>query len=192
MSLSKVPVVCLETGQSFKSLKEAADSIGRTYQCVSQAAKTGCATNGLHFYYADKTKPDESFFVAAYGKGKRGRGNKRPVICLETSERFKSVNDVVRSLHCDGRRIWKALNKGYSIHGLHYYYADKPRPDDLFFQHKRGGHKKIRRIVCLETDEKFDSIDDVGAFVGCNPVYIASSIREGFPVKGFHFAMLGK
>lgn len=193
-SLSKVHVVCLETGQSFKSLKDAADSIGRTYQCVSQAAKTGCATNGLHFYYADKTKPDKSFFVMTRdgADGRGGRGRKRPVVCLETSEQFESVSAATKLLNCDGRRLWMALNKGYSIHGLHYYYADKPRPDDSFFQHKRGGHKKIRRIVCLETDEKFESIDDVGAFVGCNPVYIASSIREGFPVKGFHFAMLGK
>lgn len=133
--LSKDPVVCLETGQSFNSLKEAAISIGRTYQCVSRAAKTGCATNGLHFYYADKTKPDKSFFVMTRdgADGRGGRGRKRPVVCLETSEQFESVSAATKLLNCDGRRLWMALNKGYSIHGLHYYYADKPRPDDSFF-----------------------------------------------------------
>lgn len=101
------------------------------------------------------------------------------------------MNAVEKSLGCDGRRLWRALNKGYSIHGLHYYYADEPKPDDLLFEHKRGGYKRSKPIVCLETGELFESADDAAISIGCKAAYITSAIREGFPVKGFHFDVRG-
>ena len=186
--VNKKTVVCLETGESFNSLREAAGAIGLSYQNISRSAKTGCATGGLHFYFAGEEKPEKAFFIAS---DRRGRGKKRPVICLETSEHFESVHAVKKILGCSGGGVWKALNKGYSIHGLHYYYADEPKPDDLFFEHKRGGYKRSKPIVCLETGEVFESADDVANSIGCKPAYITSSIREGFPVKGFHFDMWG-
>ncbi len=188
MPVNKKSVVCLETGESFNSLREAADAVGISYQCISRAAKIGVTANGLHFYFAGEEKPEKSFFIAS---DRRGRGKKRPVICLETSEHFDSVNAVEKSLGCDGRRLWRALNKGYSIHGLHYYYADEPKPDDLFFEHKRGGYKRSKPIVCLETGELFESADDAAISIGCKAAYITSAIREGFPVKGFHFDVRG-
>lgn len=177
----------METGESFNSLREAADAVGISYQCISRAAKIGVTANGLHFYFAGEEKPEKSFFITS---DRRGRGKKRPVICLETSEHFDSVSAVEKSLEC-GSRLWKALNMGYSIHGLHYYYADEPKPDALFFEHKRGGYKRSKPIVCLETGELFESADDAAISIGCKPAYITSSIREGFPVKGFHFDVRG-
>ena len=102
MPVNKKSVVCLETGESFNSLREAADAVGISYQCISRAAKIGVTANGLHFYFAGEEKPEKSFFIAS---DRRGRGKKRPVICLETSEHFDSVNAVEKSLGCDGRRF---------------------------------------------------------------------------------------
>lgn len=50
MPVNKKSVVCLETGESFNSLREAADAVGISYQCISRAAKIGVTANGLHFY----------------------------------------------------------------------------------------------------------------------------------------------
>lgn len=52
MPVNKKSVVCLETGESFNSLREAADAVGISYQCISRAAKIGVTANGLHFYFA--------------------------------------------------------------------------------------------------------------------------------------------
>ena len=49
MPVNKKSVVCLETGESFNSLREAADAVGISYQCISRAAKIGVTANGLHF-----------------------------------------------------------------------------------------------------------------------------------------------
>lgn len=47
MPVNKKSVVCLETGESFNSLTEAADAVGISYQCISRAAKIGVTANGL-------------------------------------------------------------------------------------------------------------------------------------------------
>ena len=41
MPVNKKSVVCLETGESFNSLREAADAVGISYQCISRAARLG-------------------------------------------------------------------------------------------------------------------------------------------------------
>lgn len=75
MPVNKKSVVCLETGESFNSLREAADAVGISYQCISRAAKIGVTAKGLHFYFAGEERPEKSFFIASdrRGRGKRDR-----------------------------------------------------------------------------------------------------------------------
>lgn len=77
-------IVCFETGERFASVTDAASAIGAARPLVSSALKRHGACRGFHFYYADEAEPDDSVFDRKVYK------NSRPIICLETNERFES------------------------------------------------------------------------------------------------------
>lgn len=80
----KREIVCFETGERFASVTDAASAIGAARPLVSSALKRHGACRGFHFYYADEAEPDDSVFDRKVYK------NSRPIICLETNERFES------------------------------------------------------------------------------------------------------
>jgi group I intron endonuclease len=43
------PVICVETGETFDTMKEAGEYYGVYKTCISQSVNKGCATKGLHF-----------------------------------------------------------------------------------------------------------------------------------------------
>lgn len=51
----KREIVCLETGERFASVTDAASAIGAARPLVSSALKRHGACRGFHFYYADIT-----------------------------------------------------------------------------------------------------------------------------------------
>lgn len=80
----KRAIICFETEERFESVTDAANAIGASWSLVSSALKRHGACRGFHFYYADEVKPDDSVFDRKVYK------NSRPIICLETNERFES------------------------------------------------------------------------------------------------------
>lgn len=80
----KRAIICFETEERFESVTDAANAIGAAWPLVSSALKRHGACRGFHFYYADEVKPDDSVFDRKVYK------NSRPIICLETNERFES------------------------------------------------------------------------------------------------------
>lgn len=80
----KREIICFETGERFASVTDAASAIGAARPLVSSALKRHGACRGFHFYYADEAEPDDSVFDRKVYK------NSRPIICLETNERFES------------------------------------------------------------------------------------------------------
>ena len=68
----QVPVMCVETGRVYESLKSAAMANGTTVGNISSAINTGGRARGLHFQIADEKPVD------------------RRIACLETGEVFES------------------------------------------------------------------------------------------------------
>lgn len=114
----------------------------------------------------------------------------RPIICLETGERFESLKSVKEQFGASGN-FDKALKTGIACHGHHFYYADEPKPVDSFFQHSRkknsGRPTKREPVICVETGVRYLAIEDAAKAFRCRDGYIKNGIEYGYPVRGFHF-----
>lgn len=53
MSVTRKPVICIETGRRFETITDAARAIGTTREAVSVATRYGIKCCGLHFVYAE-------------------------------------------------------------------------------------------------------------------------------------------
>lgn len=108
----KREIVCFETGERFASVTDAASAIGAARPLVSSALKRHGACRGFHFYYADEAEPDDSVFDRKVYK------NSRPIICLETNERFESQAKGSKSGWRTARGYLCGIERAYSNQGL--------------------------------------------------------------------------
>ena len=90
-------IVCLETGKQFNSVENAANAIGVSSGFISRQIKAGKPIKGFYYYYAGEMLPDE-YRQKIRNQKKKPNKNSRPVICLETGERFESISLVSRML----------------------------------------------------------------------------------------------
>lgn len=99
----KRAIICFETEERFESVTDAANAIGAAWSLVSSALKRHGACRGFHFYYADEAEPDDSVFDRKVYK------NSRPIICLETNERFESQARAAKAVGVPREAIYAAL-----------------------------------------------------------------------------------
>lgn len=90
-------IVCLETGKQFNSVENAANAIGVSSGFISRQIKAGKPIKGFYYYYAGEMLPDE-YRQKIRNRKKKPNYKSRPVICLETGERFESISLVSRML----------------------------------------------------------------------------------------------
>lgn len=167
----KRAIICFETEERFESVTDAANAIGATWPLVSSALKRHGACRGFHFYYADEVKPDDSVFDRKVYK------NSRPIICLETNERFESQAKAAKAVGVPREAIYAALRGHIATKGLHFYYADEPEPDDLL-PSKRG-----IRVRCVETGVVYKTITQAAKETGASQAGIrgaASGMAGGY------------
>lgn len=167
----KREIICFETGERFASVTDAASAIGAARPLVSSALKRHGACRGFHFYYADEAEPDDSVFDRKVYK------NSRPIICLETNERFESQARAAKAVGVPREAIYAALRGHIATKGLHFYYADEPEPDDLL-PSKRG-----IRVRCVETGVVYKTITQAAKETGASQAGIrgaASGMAGGY------------
>lgn len=167
----KREIICFETGERFASVTDAASAIGAARPLVSSALKRHGACRGFHFYYADEAEPDDSVFDRKVYK------NSRPIICLETNERFESQARAAKAVGVPREAIYAALRRHIATKGLHFYYADEPEPDDLL-PSKRG-----IRVRCVETGVVYKTITQAAKETGASQAGIrgaASGMAGGY------------
>lgn len=115
----------------------------------------------------------------------RDAKRKRPITCLETGVTFESAYRAAKELgFADSRNIFRSIQRGTCTQGLHFYYADAPKPGPEFFRER---HSKTRPIVCLETGETFDGNPAAARPLHVSPAAISQAVRYGTPVAGLHF-----
>ena len=175
----KRAIICFETGERFESVTDAANAIGAAWSLVSSALKRHGACRGFHFYYADEAEPDDSVFARKVYK------NSRPIICFETGERFESVTDAANAIGAAWSLVSSALKRHGACRGFHFYYADEAEPDDSVFARKV--YKNSRPIICLETNERFESQAKAAKAVGVPRAAIYAALRGHIATKGLHF-----
>lgn len=176
------PVICVETGEVYQSMKEAARALGiRNQANISRSLKDGGMVEGYHFKYADETR-NQSVMPTATGRV----GRDKPVVCRETGAVYVSMAEAARASGVPYSRMTSAVSSGNQINGLHFEFKNKKDRDALGMRRPTTS----ARIACLETGEVFESIKEAkeklfdGTRAGDE---IGRAVRAGFAVKGLHF-----
>lgn len=175
-------IICFETEERFESVTDAANAIGAAWPLVSSALKRHGACRGFHFYYADEVKPDDSVFDRKVYK------NSRPIICLETNERFESQAKAAKAVGVPRAAIYAALKKHIATKGLHFYFADEPEPDDFYYADEPEPDdllpsKRGIRVRCVETGVVYKTITQAAKETGASQAGIrgaASGMAGGY------------
>lgn len=171
-------VICMETGEEFRSLADASRyanvNISAIFHCLKGINNVA---GGYHWRYADGeyhecTRPE-------------GRKNKKsqskPVACRETGIIYPSIGEASRMTGIVSSNIAKCANgKVVSAGGYKWGFVIDGKPVYL-----KRENKNQTRIKCLETGEVFDSITECARLIGDkNPGTLQSTIKYGCKHKG--------
>lgn len=115
----------------------------------------------------------------------RDTKRKRPITCLETGETYDSAYRAAKELgFADSRNIFRSIQRGTCTQGLHFYYADAPKPAPGFFL---PPNRPPRPVVCLDTGETFESAFQAGRAFGIAAGAVRASASTGVERNGLHF-----
>ena len=152
-------VMCVETGETFRSMTEAAESvsvnISALYHCLK--GKTNTA-GGKHWRYSDG-----EYHECTRPEGHRNKKSQsKPVMCKETGMVYPSCGEAARQTGIIQSSIAKCANgKMLSAGGYKWGFIVDGVP--VF----ADAHDKNKcRIMCVETGEVFDSIADCARSLG--------------------------
>ena len=115
----------------------------------------------------------------------RDAKRKRPITCLESGVTYDSAYRAAKELgFADSRNIFRSIQRGTCTQGLHFYYADEPKPAPEFFI---PPNRAPRPVVCLDTGETFESAFQAGRAFGITPGGVRTSASTGVERGGLHF-----
>lgn len=77
--------------------------------------------------------------------------------------------------------LFRSIQRGTCTQGLHFYYADAPKPSPGFFL---PPNRPPRPVVCLDTGETFDGNPAAARPLHVSPATISQAVRYGTPVAG--------
>lgn len=109
-------VICVETGQSFKSIAEAKKTF--TKGNINYAVKTGGLAGGYHFCYEGE---DFNIKENKYSAGANHRCSKK--IIDELGNVFNTSAEAGKSINCTGSAISIAIKNNKKCKGVSFYYA---------------------------------------------------------------------
>lgn len=148
-------VICVETGIVYVSLSEAARQCNTDESSISAVCKgleNRLTTGGYHWCFYDEYDPDN--YVLHMPK----TSNKpRSVICIETNIVYKSISDAGRKTGVNSDAIGMTCNgKRKTAGGYHWCFYDTYNQDMKF-----RTSDKIKRVICIETEKVYESIQNV-------------------------------
>lgn len=114
-------IVCIETGEQFNGAEDAANALGLSNGFISHQIREGKPIKGFYYYYAGEMLPDERRQKIRNRK-KKQNNKPRPVICLETGERFETITLASRTFGVSKSNIGSAVSG--MAGGYHWEYAD--------------------------------------------------------------------
>lgn len=174
-------VICVETGEHFKSMTDAANSVGvdisAVYHCLKGVTNRA---GGKHWLYAD----GEYHKCHRPEGGKNRKSQSKPVMCKETSIIYPSTGEAQRQTGILKTSIAKcASGKAISAGGYKWGYIVDGDP--VFHEVK---DKNRCRIKCIETGQIFNSIAECARSLGEERSgTLQSTIKYGCKHKGLTY-----
>ena len=170
-SVNRKRILCVETGEIFHSIVEAANKNGTTFKGISNVLHGRAITaGGFHWKYAD-----ENLNYAIRDENDR-HDKRKPVLCVETGEVFQSMADAAKHFGIFASGIYEVLN-GIKVTtgGYHWKYADG-RPDKT--REKKQQKLYTKSIVCVETGKIFPSIKSAANKIGVHRTSISNALKN--------------
>lgn len=166
-------IICLETKEIFNSGLEASIKMNLDYSTLMRVCKgryRNKSVNGYHFIYLEEYDKNKIYNLDI------NCGLK--VICLENKKIFKSATDAGKQLKLDISSVCKVCNgKKMSVGGLHFKYLKDYKEDENYELYSDRDLIK-KKIICIETGEKFASIKEAGYKMGLRPNAICAVLRK--------------
>lgn len=171
-------IICVETGQHFKSMSDAASWAGvdksAVYHCLKGLSNTA---GGKHWRCADG-----EYHECTRPEGRRNRKSQsKPVMCKETGVTYPSVGEASRQTGIISTSIAKCAN-GRMISAGGYKWGFVVDGNPIFIDRQ---DKNRTRIMCLETGEVFNSMSECARSLGEErPSTLQTTIRLGCKHRG--------
>ncbi len=190
-------VICLETMITYKTAHEASLKTGIPsgsilYSCYGKFIVSG----KLHWMFKrdfekkTKIEIEDIMLTSSYGK---------PVICLETKEKFKSAVEAAKSMNLTAKMVYDSCNgKSTSTHNLHFLYKgkyDTLSEEEIYLilnkerSHRVSINSKIcKKVQCIETGEVFNSVTAAALSVNGESTNISKCCKNlKYMCKGYHW-----
>ncbi|MDR0676769.1 MAG: GIY-YIG nuclease family protein [Elusimicrobiota bacterium] len=161
---------------------------------LKEKYKNGLINSRLGKHLSEETK--EKLRIKQIGKyigGKSPRAKK--VICLETNEIFDSISKAAIwcnikssadiSTCCKNKSITAGIHP-ITNERLHWKYYDDFINNNIKFKKE----KLRKKVICLETNEIFDSISEAGRTKKIDISFLCKCCKNGNSAKGFHWRYL--
>ena len=148
------PVVCVETGKVYGSMKEAADDTGVNPGNLSRAVRGLLPTaGGFHWVAYIEERPEPI-----------NRKHTQPVICVETGEIYNSLKEAGEKTGINYTNISSVLRgKHKTAGGFHWERYEPPAPSERPQRDTIGRMRLPKRktnakpVRCVETDTVYES-----------------------------------
>ena len=176
------PVLCIETGLSFKNAREAAEWAGVEKAAINRACNgISRSAAGYHWIYVDAPEREDHEVKVVEPK------NKCAVRCIELNKVFNSIAEAAEFFGVAWRTIHRACNgERKTAAGYTWEYVDKVAAQT------HNGRKK-QAVRCIETGEVFESIWAAAKWAGSKPNIIKKACQSGYMVAGkWHFEFVGE
>ncbi len=109
------PVLCVETGQVFPTIRDCSEKTGIPYMTISNCIRRKNATRGVHFAFTD-----EEFTPRISRKKKQPKRSVKKYIflCVDTNEQFDSAKECYEKYNIPSNTFYYAIRNKKPVRGL--------------------------------------------------------------------------
>ncbi len=144
----KKPLMCIETGAVYDSLRSAKISVGMSQRSIRNSCTSGCATmSGVHFAFLNEVNSYEQ-------KKTKTNGKERAVVNLDTGERFETLAAAAKSIGLNPTSVqYVCAGKPhcYRAGGFRWAYAENAEAAKA----DKIPQMQAKKVLCVETGEIF-------------------------------------
>lgn len=176
-------IICHQTGQVFKSIKDAAQFMDVSVSSISKALNNPCQpVKNNHFFELDLYDPNVRVSFP---------NNGRSIVCLNNRTQYASIKDAAEALaiNYDSLRdslLEKTTDSVYKLESLYFLYADEYDPAATY-------SVKIRRVHCVEKNISFNTLQEAAEYIKHkNPQRGALAISKAIVNKNKFFKFTWK
>ena len=192
----RTPIICLDEQIIFKSIREAAvwiyknnkksklKSIEKNISSMINGKRKSC-----YGHVFSKYNKENKYEKLEKPKATNFSNNCKQIICLQNLKIYNNAREAERELNISYKSISRSCINKISTKGYGFRFYDKN------VEYKKEEHKKIhkqtnKKIICLQTKEIFDSLQQLSKILKCSRSTIKKYIDNHSLYKNFNYEFL--